>query len=245
MSYIEKFIENSKEYFDSRYSHDVEENRKGDFCIRVLKDGHPLKSASISYKLKRIDFDFGCNIFMLGQYDDENQQKIYFEKWKNLFNTAVVPLYWEGTEPKHGNLRYSKESPNDIYRRPAVDMVTDFCKENGIAMKGHPLFWQEFIPRWLPDKWCELYPLIEKRFKEISERYADVIPVFDCINEPSRLFDQQFEYRNKDWKCIFPPDDYIEQIFELGKKYFPNNELILNEATGASFGEYRGVFGGY
>lgn len=245
MSYIKEALQCGKEYFEKRYEKELEKNRKDDFTVTVTKDGVPLENAEISYKLKKIDFDFGCNIFMLGQYDDPEQEKTYLNQWKKLFNTAVVPFYWEGTEPQKGNLRYSKDTPNDVYRRPPVDKVTDFCKENGIAMKGHPLFWQEFIARWLPESWNELYPLIEKRFKEISERYAHIIPVFDCVNEPSRLFDQQFEYKNNDWKCVFPPDNYIEQIFELGKKYFPNNELILNEATGAAFGEFRGIYGGY
>lgn len=244
MSYIRQAIENSKEYYESRVYRDIERNRKGDFTITVEKDGKSC-DAQISYNLKRIDFDFGCNIFMLGQYDDLEQEKTYLEQWKRIFNTAVVPFYWEGTEPVQGHLRYSKDVANDVYRRPPVDMVAEYCKENNIAMKGHPLFWQEFIAQWLPEEWDELYPLIEKRFKEIAERYADSIPVFDCVNEPSRLFDQQFEYKNKDWKCVFPPDDYLDQIFALGQKYFPNNELILNEATGAAFGEYRGIYSGY
>ncbi len=244
MSYIRQAIEESKEYYESRVERDIERNRKGNFSIVVEKDSKPCE-AEVTYKLKKIDFDFGCNIFMLDQYEDSEQQSKYLEQWKKLFNTAVVPFYWEGTEPIQGHLRYSKEVANDVYRRPPVDRVVEYCKENGIAMKGHPLFWQEFIARWLPEEWEELYPLIEKRFKEIADRYADAIPVFDCVNEPSRLFDQQFEYKNSDWKCVFPPQDYIEQIFDMGKKYFPNNELILNEATGAAFGEYRGIYGGY
>ena len=245
MSYIKKALEESKDYFLNRYNGEIEKNRKSDFTVKVFKDGKPLENVEITYELKKIDFDFGCNIFMLDQYDDPEQQETYYKQWLNLFNTAVVPFYWAGTEPEQGYLRYSADTPNDVYRRPPVDKVIDFCRKNDIAMKGHPLFWQEFIARWLPEKWEELYPLIEKRFKEISERYADVIPVFDCVNEPSRLFDQQFEYRNNDWKCVFPPDDYIEQIFKLGEKYFPNNTLILNEATGAAFGEFRGIYGGY
>ena len=245
MSYIEKALEDGKEYFESRYYRDMEQNRKGDFTVKIMKNGKTLDGAEVLYRLKKIDFDFGCNLFMLGQYDDPNQEETYLKQWKNLFNTAVVPFYWEGTEPEQGKLRYGKNAENDIYRRPPVDSMTDFCKENGISMKGHPLFWQEFIPKWLPENWDELYPLIEKRFQEISERYAGTIPVFDCVNEPSRLFDQQFEYKSRDWKCIFPPEDYVKQIFALGEKYFPNNELILNEATGAAFGEFRGIYGGY
>ncbi len=245
MSFIEKAIESSKEYFESRYSCDIERNRKGDFSVKVTKNGEPINNAEISYRLKKIDFDFGCNIFMLGQYDDKEQERLYLEQWKNLFNTAVVPLYWEGTEPEKDYLRYEKDSPNDVYRRPPVDTVVEYCKNNDLKLKGHPLFWQEFIPKWLPENWDELYPLIEKRFKEISERYAEDIPVFDCVNEPSRLWDQQYEYKNTDWKCVFPPEGYLEQIFALGEKYFPNNELILNEATGSAICEFRGVYGAH
>ena len=245
MSYIKNALKESAAYFEDRYPTELEKNRKGDFAVSVQKNGKPLENCTVSYTLERHDFDFGCNLFMLEQYDEKAQQDTYYAQWLRLFNTAVVSLYWEGTEPERGYLRYTADTANDVYRRPPADRVAAFCRENGVAMKGHPLFWQEFIPRWLPEKWDELYPLIEKRFAEIAARYADKIPVFDCVNEPSRLFDQLFEYRENGWKCVFPPDDYIEQIFALGKRCFPDNTLILNEATGAAFGEFRGIFGGY
>lgn len=245
MSYIENFLENSRDYYEGRVDRDIERNRKGNFTIKVKKCELPDNNLTVKYRLKRIDFDFGCNIFMLGQYDNDEQQGTYLKQWTNLFNTAVVPLYWEGTEPMQGKLRYSLEVENDIYRRPPVDMVVDFCKKNNIKMKGHPLFWHEFIAQWLPEDWQELYPLIEKRFKEISDRYAESIPVFDCVNEPSRIWDMRHEHKKDNYKMVAPPDGYLEKVFELGERYFSNNELILNEATGASFCEFKGIYGGY
>ena len=246
MNYIQEAVKNSREYYESRVERDIERNRKGDFAVTATKNGEVIHGAEFSYKLKKIDFDFGCNIFMLGQYADKEQEEVYLKQWKRIFNTAVVPLYWEGTEPEQGKLRYDISAPNDVYRRPPVDMVVNYCKENDIKMKGHPLFWHEFISKWLPDDWDKLYPLVEKRFAEIAERYSDAIPLFDCVNEPSRLFDQQFEaaYKNGQ-KCVFPPEGYIEQMFDLGSKYFPNNELVLNEATGSAIEEFRGIYGGY
>ena len=243
MSFILDALQTSKDYYENRVDKDIERNRKGDFSVATHSD--KLEGKKVSYKLKQIDFDFGCNIFMLGQYDDKVQEETYLAQWKNLFNTAVVPLYWEGTEPEQDMLRYDSNSKNDVYRRPPVDSVVNYCLENGLKLKGHPLFWHEFIPKWLPENWDELFPLIEKRFKEISERYKDKIEVFDCLNEPSRIWDLYYETKNNDWKCVFPPDDYIEQIFALGKKYFGDNELILNEATGAAICEVRGKFGAY
>ena len=242
---IEELIAEGRAYVEERYPQEIEQNRKGDFSVSVQKNGVPLQNAEIRYELERIDFDFGCNLFMLGQYDSAQQEETYLSQWKNLFNTAVLPFYWEGTEPEQGRLRYSADAGNDVYRRPPIDTVVEYCQKNGLALKGHPLFWHEFIPEWLPESWSDLYPLLEKRFREISERYADTVPVFDCVNEPSRLWDLQFECRSGQRKCVYPPEGYLEQVFALGEKYFPNNELILNEATDAAFVEYRGIYGGY
>ncbi len=244
-SAIKEMLDESRDYYLERADKDIENNRKGDFKINVSSNGQPLDGAEIEYSLKKIDFEFGCNLFMLDQYEDSQRQELYLNQWKKLFNTAVVPLYWEGTEPEQGKLRYSKDTDVDMYRRPVADRVVEYCKENGIDMKGHPLFWHEFIPKWLPENWDELLPLIEKRFKEISERYAKYIKVFDCVNEPGRIWDMVYEHRLDDHKMLVPPEGYLEQVFALGKKYFPNNTLILNEAVGSSLCEFKGIYGSY
>ncbi len=245
MSTIRNMLDKGRDYYTERADRDIEKNRKGDLTLTVLENGKPIDAAEISYSLKKIDFEFGCNIFMLDQYDSQERQNTYLEQWKRLFNTATVPLYWEGTEPTEGTLRYAKDTGIDIYRRPAADRVVEYCKENGIAMKGHPLFWHEFIPKWLPDDWNTLLPLIEKRFREISERYAEDIAVFDCVNEPGRIWDMTHEHRTDGYKMVTPPEGYLEQVFALGKKYFPKNELVLNEAVGSALCEFKGVYGAF
>ena len=245
MSALRENLKAGREYFLDRAERDIEKNRMDDMQITVNCNGKPLRNAEVSYKLQKIDFDFGCNIFMLDQYGDKDRQDTYLEQWKRIFNTAVVPFYWEGTEPQKGYLRYSKDVPNDFYRRPPADRVVEYCKENGISMKGHPLFWHEIIPRWLPENWNELFPLIEKRFKEIADRYSVDIPVFDCVNEPSRIWDMCYEHKSDGYKMVVPPSGYVEEIFKLASKYFPSNELILNEATGAALCEFKGEYGGF
>ncbi len=235
--------EQSRDYYLERADRDIEKNRKGDFTLKL--EGEGLDGAEASYCMKRLDFELGCNIFMLDQYEDAERQELYLNQWRRLFNTAVVPFYWEGTEPTQGQLRYAKDCGSEVYRRPPADRVVEYCKENGIGMKGHPLFWHEFIPEWLPSDWNELSPLIEKRFKEIGDRYSADIAVFDCVNEPGRIWDMTYEHRCDGYKMVAPPEGYLHQLFALGKKYFPHSELVLNEATGSALAQFKGVYGSY
>ena len=77
MSFIRDAALESIDYYGNRVKSDIERNRKGSFGITVLRNGNVVPNAEISYKLKRHDFDFGSNIFMLGQYDSEEQQDTY------------------------------------------------------------------------------------------------------------------------------------------------------------------------
>ena len=243
---VYRAIKDGEVCFSRRADRDIEANRKGDFELCLYENGKKAENADVDVRLKSVDFNFGANIFMLGQYDDEDKNRLYEEKFTGLFNSAAIPLYWEGTEPRKGYLRYSADTPNDVYRRPPADIAVDFCKKHGLRMKGHPLFWHEFIPRWLPDDYNELKPYIEKRFCEISERYKDVIECFDVVNEPSRIYDVYMRDRyNPNAKYIVPEDDYCVRLFDLANRLFPSNKLILNDTVGAAFAEFRGKYSGY
>lgn len=244
---VYQYIKDGESAFSARADRDIERNRKGDFEL-VISDaeGNPVKGAKVNVRMTQIDFNFGANIFMLGEYDTDEQNRRYEEEFCKLFNSAAVPLYWEGTEPTRGYLRYSTDTKRDCYRRPPADAVRDFCRDRGLRMKGHPLFWHEFVPHWLPDDFNELKPFIVKRFEEISERYAKDFERFDVVNEPSRIYDVYMrDRRNPRAKCIVPDDNYLPWIFGLADRLFPTNTLILNDTVGASFEEFRGKYSGF
>ncbi|MGN1409652.1 MAG: endo-1,4-beta-xylanase [Eubacteriales bacterium] len=243
---IKKYMMDGLPYYEERAEREIEQNRKGYFSITVTDPaGKPIAGQPVQAVHKVHDFDFGCNFFMYNQYETPAENKRYEEAWKKLFNTAVVPFYWEGTEPEQGYLRYDVNTPNDVYRRPPAQSVVNWGKENGKRLKGHPLFWHEFIAEWLPEDWESLFPLLEKRFSEIAERFGKDVSVFDCVNEPARVWNVHKEHPADGWKHIVPPDDYVKTVFELARKYFPENKLILNEAVGASFSEFHGRYTGY
>ena len=159
---LKSFREN-KEWFEKRNTEGIEKYRKGDFRLQFSCDG----VKKVTVKQKKHAFLFGCNAFMLHSFEKEEKETIYKEKFAKLFNQAVVPFYWSDLEPEEGKLRFHKDSEN-IYRRPAPDIVLDFCKEYDIEPKGHCLTWNWFTPKWL-EKYSkqERKILLEKRFKEI------------------------------------------------------------------------------
>lgn len=242
----EGYIKDGANELSRRADKETERNRKGKFTLVFMTEqGERVSEIKAHLKLKDIDFRFGANIFMLGEYDEERSNKAYAEKFLSLLNTATVPLYWEGTEPKRGHLRYDASTPHDIYRRPAAGYVADFCEKNKLHMKGHVLLWHEFVPAWLPENYCDIKPLIAKRFREISERYADRIEMFDVVNEPSRIYDVYMRDRGRSNTFFVPDDDYALRAFHLARNLFPTNKLIMNDTVGASFHEFRGVYSGY
>lgn len=214
---LKSFRENKKR-LDERYEKNVEKYRKGDFTIEFAEDGaKELTVEQISH-----DFRFGCNAFMIDSFEVPEKEPIYKEKFAKLFNQAVVPFYWSSLEPTEGVLRFHADSEK-VYRRPAPDLVLDFCREYGIEPKGHCLLWNCCIPSWLENYTPEQRKEIaERRFREISAGYADKIPVWDIVNESATNY-------NPGRKLLF--DDWDEIGLRLGAKYFPNNTKILNDTN--------------
>ncbi len=221
---LESFIKN-KDVLDKRNSEGIEKYRKGDFTLKFDN----VCDKTVTIRQKKHKFLFGCTAFMLNSFEKQEKEPIFKEKFSNLFNQAVVPFYWSDLEPTEGKVRFRKDSEN-IYRRPAPDIVLEFCKEYGIEPKGHCLTWNGFVPAWLakysPE---ERKKILERRFKEIADEYADKIPSFDIVNESASNY-------NRGRKVLF--ENYDEIGLSLGGKYFPNNIKILNETNTAIWINY-------
>ncbi len=217
------YIQN-KERLDKRNKEGIEKYRKGSFTLGFSKDVKRVHIRQTKHK-----FLFGCTAFMLNSFEVPEKEDKFKELFANLFNQAVVPLYWSDLEPEEGKVRFDKDSEN-IYRRPATDIVIDFCREYGIEPKGHCLTWNWFVPQWLEKYGPEdRRRILERRFKEIAERYGEVIPSFDVVNESAS------NYRIGK-NTLF--EDYDEFALELGGKYFKNNRKILNETNEAIWRDY-------
>lgn len=166
-----------------RIDEGIERNRKGEVTLRVVDAaGKPVAGASLALRQTSHDFLFGCNAFVLGQLGTPERNRRYEELFTRICNFATVPIYWKGTEPRQGELRY-QEGCEDIWRRPPVDRFIPFGKKYGLTLKAHPMLWHEHNPDWLPKDPEALKALYRKRFRELSGRYAKEIAIWEVTNE--------------------------------------------------------------
>ena len=178
-----KYFEEQKDFMNTRVKSGIEMYRKGYARLKfVLPDGTPLGGINFRAEQKSHSFNFGCNMFLLDEFETEEKNKIYRETFPKVFNYAVAPFYWDGLEPQKGKPRYGKDSER-VYRRPAPDLVLEYCNQNGIRVKGHCLVYDAFSPLWLPDDPELIKKEIKKHMTEIAERYGDTIRDWDIVNE--------------------------------------------------------------
>jgi hypothetical protein len=131
-------------------------HRTGEVVLSVLTpDGRPGPDRTVTVAQQRhafafgnIGFDFvslvggpeaasGEDVETFGQAGRFDLDRAG-ELWRNLFNTATLPFYWGGYEPRRG-------AP-DTARLTAT---ARWFAERGIAVKGHPLVWHTVQPPWL------------------------------------------------------------------------------------------------
>lgn len=217
-----KYEEETKE----RAKHGIEQNRKG-FAKITIKDksGNPIVGQTIKVKQKKHEFLHGANIFMLDELETEEKNNRYKELFKDAFNEATLPFYWSDLEPIQGKPRFEKDSPK-VYRRPAPDLCLEYCEKYGIIPKEHCLTYFGFQPDWVDGTdITDMKQKLEVRYKELAERYAGRIKGWEVINE---LFCTQDPFNKNPF---FKSEEVLDWNFKLAEKYFPCNELIINEAS--------------
>ena len=209
---------------DARVRAGIEANRKGPMLFTFTdSEGKVLENVHVKVTQKTHDFKYGADLFMLDEIvDSKVKNEEYKARFAEAFNLATCPFYWSDLEPEEGKPRYAKGSPR-IYRRPPTDLCVEWCETHGIEPKAHCLNYPAFQPGWAAGDVQKEKFLLEKRFRELAERYAKRIPMWEVTNET--LWDANWRKSN-----FYQQPDYIEWSFKTAERYFAANQLVINEA---------------
>lgn len=212
----------------------IEKYRKGDAQLTFVDAaGKPLRNVSVTVNQVAQDFLFGNLVFELGNFAPKVPYKVdvFKERFKALFNFAIVPFYWAKYEPKPG-------MPDWKSNQEAID----WCRANNITTKGHALGWTSpsGTPKWLLRMPAEEAEAVYKaRIINNVVGYKGQIDIWDVVNEPvntvpweSALKDtannNDFRYSVNDVsvESIAP---WVERSFKWAHDANPDGHYILNE----------------
>ncbi len=197
----------------------IEQHRKSDVHFSIqTPDGKPLANAQVTLSQTRHAFLFGCNIFLWGRLSPEREEA-YRERFASLFNFATLPFYWASYE-------WERSKPNHAY----IDRVVEWCHQQGIVCKGHPLVWDSPAgspDRWLPDDFEEIEKLSTGRVREIIKRFEGRIDIWDVVNEPTDV--ARFPTKMSRWARQLGAVPYTLLHLKAAREVGPKATLLVND----------------
>ena len=168
---------------------------------------------------------------------------------KKDFNsiTAENDMKPQPTEPAYGQFNWEN-----------ADKIANFCRSNGIKLRGHCLMWHAQIGEWMYKDEKGDFVSKEKLFQNmkhhitaIVERYKDVIYAWDVVNEAISdggwqggrrgMGEQPSPYRNSPLYQI-AGDEFIKKAFIYAREADPNVLLFYNDYNAADPGKRDRIY---
>ncbi len=190
----------------------IERLRKGDFRVTcVHANGKPLRATDVRVRQTGHAFHFGMAVS--SKWPPGADGRRYGRFIAENFNCAVTEnaLKWYGVERQKGRLTFG-----------AADRILTFCQANGLALRGHCVFWAKprFTQDWIQDLDDEaLRARIDRHIREVVPRYAGKLLCWDVNNE---MLDGRFFAKR------LGPDIRAHMFREI-HKLDPNTPLFVNE----------------
>jgi GH35 family endo-1,4-beta-xylanase len=200
----------------------IERHRQADAEIIVVDDaGQPVAGAEVHVAQTRHRFLFGCNFFQFGRLEPESDEESYRRQFAELFNFATLAFYWPTYEPRRGEPRHAY-----------TEEVARWCREHGIQTKGHPLAWNYFEPRWLPDDLQAVRTLQMERIEDCVSRFRGLIDIWDVVNEATHYEREELQQRAPKLTQLWTEVGrvpFVDECFRHARAAHPQATLLIND----------------
>ena len=184
-----------------------------------------------------------------------NQRNVSDEAQKALtikqFNSVTAENDWKPGEihPKEGVWNFEK-----------ADKIADFCRQNGIKMRGHCLCWHSQFADWMfTDKDGKevskevFYERLRDHIHTVVKRYKDVVYAWDVVNEAmaddnggprfgfGRRGQEPSPYRQSRHFNLCG-DEFIAKAFQFAREADPDVLLFYNDYSCVDNGKRERIY---
>ena len=207
----------SAEQIDQR----IRQHRTAEATLTVLDAaGQPLAGAEVTAEQKRHKFLFGCNLYAFARCGQPALEQAYRTQFGDLLNFATLGFYWSAYERQRGRTQAEY-----------VGSAADWCRENAIRAKGHPLCWHETTPAWLEALSGEQVEQAQwDRIQRDVSQFKGRIDTWDVINESVVMPDHQGGRNPVAAMCRrMGRQRLIEKVFAVARQANPRAALVLND----------------
>ncbi|XP_028548826.1 endo-1,4-beta-xylanase 5-like [Dendrobium catenatum] len=199
----------TEEEWRSHQTQTVQQARMRVVRLKVVDaNGTILPNTTISIKLQRPSFPFGCAIT---QSILTNSAYQYWFTSRFTVTTFENEMKWYSTEKYQGK--------EDYYY---ADAMVAFSKQHGIAVRGHNIFWDDpkYQMGWVTSlSYAQLKYATTKRLNSIVSRYKGQLIAWDVVNE-----NLHFNFFEQRLGQSFSGDAFIQ-----ARQIDPGTYMFLNE----------------
>ena len=195
------------------------------------------------------------NYFMIGVA--LNQRNVSNDDQINLVKAEFNSITAEN-DMKPGEL-HPKEG---VWNWEKADKIANFCRQNGIKLRGHCLCWHSQFADWMftdkkgkPVKKEVFYERLREHIHTVVNRYKDVVYCWDVVNEAisdggggfggfggfGRRGQAPSPYRDSRHYQLCG-DEFIAKAFEFAREADPNALLFYNDYNECDPGKRDRIF---
>ena len=141
-----------------------------------------------------------------------------------------------------------------VWNFEKADKIADFCRQNGIKLRGHNLCWHSQFADWMftdkkgkPVKKEVFYERLRDHIYTVVNRYKDVVYAWDVVNEAiaddvrTRSGTEASPYRQSRLFQLCG-DEFIAKAFQFAREADPNALLFYNDYSTVDPGKRERIY---
>ena len=155
--------------------------------------------------------------------------------------------------------------PGEIHPKEGVwnfekaDKIANFCRENGIKLRGHCLCWHSQFADWMftdkkgkPVKKEVFYQRLRDHIHTVVNRYKDIVYCWDVVNEAMADDGRPFNFVDGKMVPASPyrqsrhfqlcGDEFIAKAFEFAREADPDGLLFYNDYSCVDPGKRERIY---